>query len=165
MPKLPKQRLVQGPASFLKRMGAFFIDIMILNIIVFMSFESVLKGVFGGMEYSDIAKMINSNPDMINSLTLIFFVIGVLCITYFSYLEYKIGQTVGMSLFGISVAPIEKNVKLGITAFFLRNAYAIPVFPFMLLWIIDPVYMFFNKSGQRFTESLSKTQTVELYQI
>ena len=47
----------------------------------------------------------------------------------------------------------------------LRSIYLIPVFPFVLLLLIDPVYMFFNPENQRLSERMSKTRVVERYRM
>ena len=43
----------------------------------------------------------------------------------------------------------------------LRNAAFIPIFPFDVLVIADPLVMLFTKSNQRLTEIIGKTRVVE----
>ena len=46
-----------------------------------------------------------------------------------------------------------------------RNIVFIPIFPFILLWVLDPLFMFFTKTNQRLSEILSKTKVVEKYDL
>ena len=86
-------------------------------------------------------------------------IIAVLSITYFTVLEYSIQQTLGKKLLNLKVIALNKNPK--IWQYWVRSLFLVPLFPFILLWFIDPLYLFFNKQGQRFTEQLSKTKVIQ----
>jgi len=79
---------------------------------------------------------------------------GVVALLYFGLFEYLLGGTIGMRLFNLSV---KGRRTLG--RCLLRNIYAIPIFPLTLLWIVEPVYLFWRK--ERLLERWSGTSTVE----
>ena len=85
--------------------------------------------------------------------------ISVLSIAYFTILESNIGQSIGKKFLHLKVTSLEKNPK--IWQYIIRSLFLIPLFPFILLWLIDPIYIFFNTDGQRLTESVSKTKVIE----
>ena len=72
-------------------------------------------------------------------------------------------QTIGKMLMKIYVVSDNDNIKAW--QLFTRNLVFIPIFPFVLLWVLDPLFMFFTKTNQRLTEILSKTKTVEKFSI
>jgi AcrR family transcriptional regulator len=80
-------------------------------------------------------------------------VLAMLALAYFMLFEYIFGQTIGMMIFNIQA----ENVTLWRA--FVRNAYLLPVFPFPILWIIEPLHLLFLKT--RFLERLSNTRTIE----
>jgi uncharacterized RDD family membrane protein YckC len=88
---------------------------------------------------------------------------SLFAILYFLLLEKKIGQTPGKMIFNISVAGESGEVRLWQLA--IRSIFLIPIFPFFLLWVVDPLFMFFTKSSQRLSEILSRTKTVEKYML
>ena len=70
-------------------------------------------------------------------------------------------QSIGKMLMKIYV--ISDNKVLKTWQLLVRNIVFIPIFPFVLLWILDPLFMFFTKTNQRLTEILGKTRVVEKY--
>ena len=70
-------------------------------------------------------------------------------------------QTIGKMLMKIYVVSDTKT--LNPWQLLVRNLVFIPIFPFVLLWLIDPLFMFFTKTNQRLSEILSKTRVVEKY--
>jgi len=77
--------------------------------------------------------------------------------------EKKLQQTPGKMVFNLYVKSQTKDLKYW--QLFVRSMFLIPLFPFILLWLIDPIVMFFNKDSQRLSEILSKTKVVEKYKI
>ena len=72
-------------------------------------------------------------------------------------------QTIGKMLMKVYVVSDNKDLKRW--QLLTRNLVFIPIFPFVLLWILDPLFMFFTKTNQRLTEILSKTRVVEKYTL
>jgi len=89
--------------------------------------------------------------------------LSILALFYFAILEYKLGQSIGKIFMNIKVISITK--KLLFWQCIGRSLFLLPVFPFFLLWAIDPLFLFFNKKGQRLSEFLTKTKVVEDYII
>ena len=87
----------------------------------------------------------------------------MLALLYFYLLEKKLAQSIGKVLFGLYVRSQEKELKRW--QIFVRSMFLMPVFPFVLLWLVDPIVMLFNKENQRLSEILSKTKVVEEYKI
>ncbi len=156
---LPKDATFKGPASIWKRALAFAIDLLILDFVI------------GGFYRSLIAKLLptdipsynffSANPKITSLISLITMFFGLLALLYFSIMEYKTGQTIGKMFVNIRVESDDSQFTYwqAIT----RSAYFIIFFPFFLLWIIDPIFMFFSKDKRRLMEVISRTRTVETY--
>ena len=78
-------------------------------------------------------------------------------------MEKKMRQTIGKALIGIYVVSDNKDLKAW--QLLVRNIVFMPIFPFVLLWLFDPLFMFFTKTNQRLTEILSRTRVVEKYSL
>jgi len=136
-------------ASIFSRLGAFIIDLFILNFFVFGSLSVLIPNLPDITSLDSIA-----NFELTGKMMAILIFAGILALTYFTLLEFSIGATVGMSFFNIK---IDKK-----TSFFkciLRNVFIIPLFPFTLFWILDPIYLIIKK--RRLLEELTGTKTVK----
>ena len=67
-------------------------------------------------------------------------------------MQYRFRQTLGMMMFNIKIESLNKEI--GIMQLIVSNLMLLPVFPFLLLWIIDPIYSIFNKNSQRLTQKV-----------
>ena len=81
---------------------------------------------------------------------------------WLSCAEGLLRQSIGKIFTNIYVVSETKELKLW--QLLVRNLFLIPFFPFVLLWIVDPAFMFFTKDNKRLSEILSKTKVVEKYQ-
>ena len=166
MPRLnlPKEKTFIGPALVWKRIAAFAIDILIINLVIFFPFRSLFEGIVPKeYSFSEAYRLLSSSTHFTSYLSSVAFVMSILTIMYFSMLEKKMGQTIGKMLMKIHI--VSETGSLKTLQVFARNLVFIPIFPFILLWIIDPLFMFFTKTNQRLTEILSKTKVVEKYNL
>jgi uncharacterized RDD family membrane protein YckC len=159
MKEVKKTFLAQ--ASVLKRLGAFIIDLLIINIVILFPFTKLLEKIIPQSSFSGAFELLSA--DQSGTLTVVMLAISFLSILYFMTLEGKLGQTPGKMLFKLFVRGREKELRKW--QLLVRSMFLIPVFPFVLLWIIDPVVMLFTKQNQRLSEILSKTTVVEKYKI
>ncbi len=159
---LPKQKVFTGPALVWKRMLAFLIDIIILEFIVFSPFSSLMQQIFGGGKFS-LSKYsyIAGSPEKMQAMILIALFATLLALIYFSVIEYKLNQTPGKIIMGIYIISSSRDLRYW--QCLVRSLFIIPIFPFILLWVIDPIYALFNKDNQRLFELLSKTKVVERF--
>jgi len=161
---LPEERVFTGPALLWKRIAAFFIDMVILNLVVLFPFRSLFRQIVPkDYSFSEAYRLLSSSADYSGLITSVSLVISVFVILYFTILEKKTGQTIGKNIMKIYVVSDLDEMKLWQA--FARNIAFIPLFPFVLLWLFDPLFMFFNKTNQRLTEILSKTRVVEIYSL
>lgn len=161
---LPQERTLIGPALLWKRIAAFFIDIVIINLIILFPFRALFQKIIPkDYSFSEAYKFLSSSTNYSGFLASVSFVISILIILYFFMLENKSQQTIGKMLMKIYVASNTNNLKKW--QLLARNLVFIPLFPFVLLWILDPLFMFFTKSNQRLTEILSRTRVVEKYSL
>ena len=161
---LPKERTFIGPALLWKRIAAFFIDIVVINLIVLFPFRSLFQKIIPQeYSFSEAYRIFSSSTNYSGFITSVSLVMSVLIILYFVMMEKRMGQTIGkmlMKIYIVSDANALKKWQL-----LARNAVFIPLFPFVLLWVLDPLFMFFTKTNQRLTEILSKTRVVEKYSL
>ena len=137
------------PASLWKRLLAYILDVLIINLIVIIPFSPALKNL-----EKDIPNLLFNQNN--KELIMISTIITILTLFYFIALEFKTRQTIGKMALGIHVSNIERK-ELTITQIIMRNLTK----PFTLILIVDTVYMFFKKTNQRLFEVFSRTQVVE----
>ena len=149
-------------ASVLKRIGAFVVDLVIINTIILFPFKSIFDSIVPGKTFSEAFDFLG-NPESSMMLNAIMIAVAILTILYFMLLERKIAQTPGKMLFNLYVKAQGKDLKNW--QLFVRSMFLIPLFPFVLLWLVDPIVMLFTKENQRLSEILSRTKVVEQYGI
>jgi uncharacterized RDD family membrane protein YckC len=148
----------------LKRIIAFFIDFLIIYVIILFPLKRIFNNIIPETgSFSETVNFLNNNAEYSTFITVIMLLVAVLAILYFVILEKKLSQTPGKMLFNLYVKSQTKD--LNYWQLFVRSMFLIPVFPFVLLWIIDPIVMLFTKENQRLLEILSKTKVVEKYKI
>lgn len=142
--RLPKQRVYVKNAGISRRLFSFLLDILLLDMTVFSAFAAIVRGV------TFDAVLAGNVPHAIYAVAAAMF---LLAWTYFALFEWLFGQTVGMMLMKLSV----ENVSLWKA--FVRHCYFVPVFPFPLLWVIEPVHLLWKKV--RLLEIMTRTRTIE----
>ena len=166
---LPKKSVFLGPATLWKRVLAFVVDLFILDFFVLSVFGGVVDKILGGTgELFTAYSMLQQNSVQADTLIMVFSIIVMLMLAYFVILQYATGQTLGCMLFDIHVVEQvgeSKFIRPGFWQSVLRNIFIIPAVPFILLWVVDPLYLFFVKKGQRLTEMLSRTRVVERFEL
>lgn len=159
---LPKQRTFTGPAPMWKRIGAFIIDILVIQLILALPFQSILRRIVPQkISYSEAYQLFTNNSALTSTLAIVMAVLSILAVFYFSVSEYKLGQSIGKIIMNIKV--VSDRNSLNFWQCIGRSLFLLPIFPFFLLWFIDPIYLFFNKKGQRLSEVLTKTMVVQDY--
>jgi len=159
---LPKRKSFTGNASILKRIIAFIVDFLILDFFVLGPFRKIFANIIPSSDFKEAYDFLLNNTMETAALRISLVFMTILIILYFSILEYKTGQSVGKMILNIYVNGEKKELRYWQCV--VRSMFFIPFFPFVLLWIIDPVYLFFNKNHQRLTEVISKTRVVERYE-
>ena len=140
--------LYKYSASLTKRGLAFLLDLIILNWIVFAPFEGILT-----TSWRDSWQgwaMVSVPPEVYGVAVSV----SILSLLYFALFESMLGQTVGMMVLGLYS---EGNMTFWTSI--IRNLFIVPFFPFFLLWIVEPLYLFFR--GERWLERVTHTRTVE----
>ncbi len=162
--KIGRGKTFTAQASMLKRALAFIADILIIDFFILFPFRGAFEKIIPETgSFSKTLELLSSNPEHNASITIIVLAAAFLAILYFMILEKKIGQTVGKMVFNLYVESQTKELKYW--QLFARSVFLMPVFPFVLLWVIDPMVMFFTKESQRLSEILSRTRVVEKYKI
>ncbi|HLD05549.1 MAG TPA: RDD family protein [Candidatus Nanoarchaeia archaeon] len=138
----------QFQASPLRRGLAFLVDLVIMNLIVFTPFEGILAQYAKG-SWAETLKM-TSIP---SELLMVMVCMVILAWLYLVLLEFLLRQTVGMMLLGLYV-----DGQVSFWRVLIRNLFIVPFFPFFLLWLVEPIYLFFR--GERWLEHLTHTRTV-----
>ena len=166
MPRLnlPKEKTFTGPALLWKRIAAFLIDISMLNLLVLFPFRRLFEDILPkNYSFSEAYRFLATSTDYEGFIKSVSFTMSLLVILYFSLMESRMRQTIGKMLMKIYV--VSDNKELKTWQAFARNIVFIPLFPFILLWILDPLFMFFTKTNQRLSEILSRTRVVEKYRF
>lgn len=159
---LPLEKGFAGNAVLWKRVAAFLIDLLILNLIVQFSFGALINKYFP--EDAGFSKMYNlfkSKPSYADELATIAIWVSIIFLLYFILLESKMQQSIGKKIMNVYVISTINDTAPKIWQHIARNLLFIPVFPLILLWVLDPVFMLFNNKNQRFSEILSKTRVMQ----
>jgi uncharacterized RDD family membrane protein YckC len=143
------------PASLWRRTAAFLLDLIVLNLVVLSPFEKVMKKAIPQTDILSMQLFLSQNPETTRFLSLLLFIMSGLVLFYFAFLEGILGKTLGKMVFKIQV----QSAKPGMWRFIVSNLFVIPVFPFILLWIVDPLFLIFSK--QRLSERLAGMHTVQ----
>lgn len=157
-----REKTIFAQASILKRAAAFAIDLLIINIVILFPFDSVFQKIIPSNSFSEAFEFLSSNADSA-SIKAIIVSASIVTILYFVIFEKKLKQTPGKMLFRLYVKGQGKDLKSW--QLFVRSMFLIPLKPFVLLWIIDPIVMLFTKENQRLSEILSRTKVVEMYKV
>jgi len=135
-------KAILAQASILKRLFAFVIDILIIDVIVLFPFRGLMGRIIPDTgSFSKTFEFLSDSSS--NSITLIVSITAAFAILYFVILEKKLGQSPGKMLFNLYVKSQTKDLKYW--QLFVRSVFLIPFFPFILLWVIDPIVMFFHQ--------------------
>src|SRR3989338_5406355 len=97
---LPRQRTFEGPAVIWKRLLAFIIDILIIDLILFWPFEGIVRKVMP-IDYGSIKSVqefIAASSQASEALTTVTVFMGILMVLYFVLMEHKLVQTLGKML-------------------------------------------------------------------
>ena len=162
--KLPKEKTFTGPALIWKRIAAFLIDMAIINLFVLFPFRKLFDSIVPkNYSFSEAYKFLSTSADFTGFISSVSFIMSIFIILYFYLLEKKMQQTIGKALMKIYI--VSDNIELKKWQLLVRNIVFIPLFPFILLWLADPLFMLFNKSNQRLSEILSRTRVVQKYNM
>ncbi len=161
---LPKKQVYLGPASLIRRLIAFVLDLLIIDVVVASPFKNKLSSALPrASSISELQNIVQGSQVLIAQISLIILAISVLSLLYFSFMQMILGQTVGMMVLNIYVVKQEKKqiLKPGIWQCIIRNMFVIPFFPFFVLWLTEPLFLLFSRERRRLLEVISGTMTVE----
>ncbi|MBI4447638.1 RDD family protein [Candidatus Woesearchaeota archaeon] len=156
--KLMKVKMKSVPAPLWKRVMAYIIDLLLLNLVVVPPFQKILKKVVpASPSFKESYQFfLNNNVDM-QTILLAAFGLVFFSLLYWVLLEYKLGQTVGKIVMNIYVKTKGKEQMITPGQSFLRNLPKIS----SIFIALDTAYMLYTKTNQRYFEKLSNTEVVE----
>jgi hypothetical protein len=143
----PRKAKIVQDAGFFRRFCSFVIDVFILDLLVTAPFTPLFSSLVS--RASNAGWNVHYTSTEIAAVIFLFALIYL----YFVLFEYFLGQTFGMMLANTRLAGDD---SLG--TIMVRNSFIIPVFPFVLLWIAEPLAVFFWRRS--ILEQLTKTRTV-----
>ncbi|MBD3310458.1 hypothetical protein GF351_04520 [Candidatus Woesearchaeota archaeon] len=158
-----KARTIKGPAMLWKRLFAFIVDFFVLELIVVLPFRNILTGMMPQQGITATYEFLARNQGTANIMFMVTFIMVSLMFLYFTVLEYGFGQSIGKMLMDIRAESVKGDLKLW--QVLVRNMWIFPVFPFVVLWVVDPAYMIFTKDHTRFSEMITRTRTVQEYRV
>jgi uncharacterized RDD family membrane protein YckC len=162
--ELPKERTIIANAPLWKRTAAFFLDILLIQIIIVGPFTGIIESKIPlSDDFMANYNYFQAHPELVGELSIILGIIFFLAFAFFIIFEYRMRQTPGKMLLNIHVAPENRNEDITFFKIVIRNLVFIPIIPFTLLWIVDPLYLLFT--GRRLSDVISKTMVVEEVRI
>jgi len=151
--------IIFSPRILFKQIRSSLIDFLIIEFLFVAPFGGILSKVVPKNAFTAVNTI--SRADL-QTLTLVMLLITVLILAYFLISEYKLGQSLGKFILNIHIIS-EKPIRLW--QIFVSNLLMIPFFPFVLLWLVDPIYAVFSKENQRLLEKWAKLKVVELHML
>jgi len=148
---------ISNVPSFFSRTLAFLLDISILGFTVFAPVTSFAQKLVPNADYTSAYQYFTQNDKVANVITVVMLFVFVLVMLYFILLEYFIGQTAGKRFMNLKVVSVDGE-RPKFWQCVVRNIVLLPVFPFVIFWVLDPLYLLFSK--RRLSEQLSRTRTV-----
>lgn len=85
------------------------------------------------------------------------FFILILTLAYWTFLEWKFGQSIGKILLQLKVVT-ESEKEITLTQALLRNLSKLS----SIILLLDTIYLIIGKGYQRFFENISKTKVIEV---
>lgn len=175
---LPQPHYFAAPASLVRRFFAFVLDLFVVQFFLLGPFQSAFGRFFPpealqSLDFQALRSVLESNPQLSSTVFFLSLGAGAVALLYFSLLQFFMHKTIGMHLLGIdliagdqkkSASPASAS-SLSFWQCFVRNLFVIPVFPFIIFWIVDPLFMFFNKHHQRLLEKWSKTRMIQIMEL
>ncbi len=158
---LLKKRSFKGPASLWKRLFAFILDFLLIDLICGYPFRRILESLVPKGSYAEVYQFLVANPRLKGTLFMMSIALGFIAMLYFAILEYYTGQTIGKIIANLTVESETK--KLAFWQCLVGNLFLIPVFPLILLWIIDPLWLVYTKGKKRLSDVLARTKVVQTY--
>ncbi len=153
------KKVVVAPASVLRRILAFVIDIIILDFVIFKPFNAVIEKLFPKSDFGFLTAALQNNEHAANILFLIITIMSLFAVLYFALLEYKLGATIGKRIMRLEVVALKGDMKFWQAI--LRTLFIFPMFPFVLFWVIDPLYLAMSRTNMRLLEKWSRTKTIQ----
>ncbi|MBN1503381.1 RDD family protein [Candidatus Woesearchaeota archaeon] len=161
--ELPKKRKIVADASPIKRILAFIIDLFIIEFVIGSPFSGAISGIMPNSTNLSEYRSMAANPSLSDRFYWLFLAMFFLIFLYFVVFEAKLHQTPGKMIMKLYVRGIQKKNTLSIWQICLRNLIFLPIFPFILLWVVDPIFLLVKK--QRFSDILAKTKVIEVYSV
>lgn len=148
-----REKTVKMPALLWKRVVAYFIDVFILLLVA-----SPLKGFWDYQDSSifESYEALASNAENISGFLPIGLFIAALTLFYFTFLEFRFGQTFGKMVMGLYVISAVKKER-HFEHFLVRNLSKIST----LFLLIDSIPIIFHNSNQRYLERFAGTFVIQ----
>ena len=159
---VPGLKTFEGPAQLWRRVAAFVVDLLVIDLFFVSSFRGFFEGVVPA-GFSASMTFFEANLDLARSLSVVVGLIAFLVLLYFSVLQFRVGQTLGQYFFGVYVK--SEGKVLSFWQCVLSNLTFVPFFPFFILWVVDPLHMFFSVNGQRLMQRFAKVVVVQRYLV
>ncbi|MBT3262353.1 RDD family protein [Candidatus Woesearchaeota archaeon] len=139
-------------ASYIKRIMAYFIDMLVVSLVMYFPMKGLFSGMIGDEE--TFSSLFAASNEMSFSIFLLDFVLALVFILYFALLEFKLSQTVGKMMMGLEVKSVIG--ELTFRQCFMRNISKMSV----MFLFIDSIYGLFKGTRRRFLEKYSSTVVV-----
>ena len=129
-----------------KRILAYIIDSLLISVII----VSPLMVKETGESFIDFLNLIMSSNFWFATI-----IAGIMTLVYWTFLEWKFGQSVGKIFFKIKSVGINDK-EITISQAFIRNLSKLS----SVILFLDVLYMLISKGNQRFFEKISNTKVV-----
>ena len=130
-------------ATFFRRVIAYFLDGLIISLIITLPLYGSLDEDFQFVNGFDASILIRAS------------IVSILTVLYWGVFEYKLKQSPGKMLLKLYVSPTNKNLTFSHAI--IRNLSKMSGF----FLFIDCLYMVFKKTNQRYLETVAETEVLK----
>ncbi|MBR9700807.1 RDD family protein [Candidatus Woesearchaeota archaeon] len=149
----PRTAKVHRDATFLRRAGAFILDLLLIDLIITAPYTPLFMTAVSRMESQGFFSMTYTSAE-VAAMAILFLTVYV----YFVVFEFLLDQTPGMIILSTKVQSDGKLWRI-----LLRNMFLFPVFPIIVLWIVEPVSILLTRRSM--LEQATHTRTLHKREV
>ena len=138
-----------------KRLLSVAIDLFIINFVLLAPFSSLIALIIPSTSFA----VLSLGERTLTRLSMVLLVMACFVVLYFALFEYFLGQSPGKAALRLIVRS-RTGQAIRLWQALCRHLVWLPLFPFVLLWLLDPLWFIF--SSRRLSESLTRTNTFEV---
>ncbi len=144
------------PATLWKRALAYLLDVLIVNVVIVLPFQSLIK-MGESLSITESFRFFSQNAAGAQRFLIMSLIVMIMTILYWAVFEYRYRQTIGKLIMKLEVRSLVNKDRLTFAQCFLRSISKVST----LVLAIDCIPLILRKGHQRYLERSSATDVAE----